>query len=143
MSLRAASSLGKCPFVLIALRSWRFNASIALSCRPLDAAPGERKERRHVLPRVQPRLRDHREARSPFVVEGLERRLGGVGVDGGVDRLQVASDLLALPPRHVLEAVPDQMDDAGLHRRGRVDRLDRLREAVGIRNPDLGVGGCP
>src|SRR5712691_4180627 len=29
MSLRAASSLGKCPFVLIALRSCRFNASIA------------------------------------------------------------------------------------------------------------------
>jgi hypothetical protein len=27
--LRAASSLGKCPFVLIALRSCRFNASIA------------------------------------------------------------------------------------------------------------------
>jgi len=40
---------------------------------------------------------------SPFVVKGLECRLGGVGVDGCVDRLQIASDLLA---RHVLEAVP-------------------------------------
>src|SRR5437660_5817183 len=29
MSLRAASSLGKCPFVLIALRSCRLSASIA------------------------------------------------------------------------------------------------------------------
>src|SRR4051812_39028698 len=89
----------------------------------------KREERCHVLPGVQPRLRDHREARSPFVVEGLERRLGGVGVDGGGDRLQVSRDLLALAPRHVPEAVPDQMHHARLYDRVRVDRLDRLWKA--------------
>jgi hypothetical protein len=120
MSLRAASSLGKCPFVFIALRSCRFNASIAF-VRVHDSTQLRRKreERRHVLPRVQPCLRDHREARSPLVVEGLERGLGGVRVDGGVDRLQVARDLLPLPPRHVLEAVPDQMHHTRLHDRVR------------------------
>ena len=42
MSFRAASSLGKFPLVLIALRSWRLSASIAFvtgmkdgRCRPL------------------------------------------------------------------------------------------------------------
>ena len=34
---------------------------------------GEGEERCHVLPGVLPRLRDHGEARSPGVVEGLER----------------------------------------------------------------------
>jgi hypothetical protein len=51
-----------------------------------------------VLAGVQPGLGDDREARSPLIVEGLERRLRGVGVAGGVDRLQVTRDLLALPP---------------------------------------------
>ena len=60
---------------------------VQLRVRRVDHAAhlvGEGEERRHVLPGVQPRLRDHREARSPFVVEGLKRGLGGVGVDGGV-----------------------------------------------------------
>jgi CheY-like chemotaxis protein len=39
------------------------------------------------------------------------------------------------------EAVPDQVDDAGLHDRGRVDRLDRLREA--LQPVDAAEGGCP
>src|SRR5262249_30428340 len=91
---------------------------------------GKDQERRHVLPGVQPGLRDHGEAGPPRVVERLERRLGGVSIGGGVDRLQVAGDLLALAPGHVLEAVPDQMDEAGLDDRLRVDRLDRLGEAL-------------
>ena len=65
-----------------------------------------------------------------FSSKRLERRLGGVGVDGGVDRLQVAGDLLALAARHVLEAVADQVHDARLHRGLREDRLDRLGEAL-------------
>ena len=49
-------------------------------------------KRDRVLPGVQPRLRDHREAGAPLLVERLERCLGGVGVDGGVDRFQAACD---------------------------------------------------
>jgi len=62
-----------------------------------------------VLPRVQPRLGDDREALPPLLVEGLELGLGLVGVEGGVDRFQIAGDLLTLAPRDVLEAVADQM----------------------------------
>ena len=42
---------------------------------------GEREERDHVLPGVQPRLGDHREPLPPLLVEGLELGLGLVGVD--------------------------------------------------------------
>jgi Tol biopolymer transport system component len=65
-----------------------------------------------------------------------------LGVDGGLGRLQVARDLLPPSPRHVLEAEPDQMDDARLHDRRWEDRLDRLREAfqpVGEDVPDAAL----
>ena len=81
-----------------------------------------------MLPGVQPRLGDDREPLTPLLVEGLELGLGLVGVDGGVDRLQVAGDLLTLAARHVLEAVADQVHDARLHGRLREDRLDRVGE---------------
>src|SRR6266508_2153729 len=131
MSLRAASSLGKCPFVLIALRSCRFNASIAFVVYTTRRSSGGKARNGVTYSQAfSQACVDHREARSPRVVEGLERRLGGVGIDGGVDRLQVASDLLPLPPRHVLEAMPDQVYHTRLHDRVREDRLDRLREAL-------------
>ncbi len=63
-----------------------------------------------MLPGVQPRLGDHREPGAPLLVERLELGLGLVGVDGGVDRLQIAGDLLALAPRHVLQAEADQVN---------------------------------
>jgi hypothetical protein len=56
--------------------------------------------------------------------------MGGVGVDRGVDRPQVAGDLLALAPRHVLQAQADQVDDACLDGRAREDRLDRVGETL-------------
>jgi len=92
-----------------------------------DLGP-ERQKRRDVLPCVQPGLRDHGEALPPLLVEALELRVGVVSVQGGVDRFEVAGDLLALAPGHVLQAVADQMDDARLHDRLGEDRLDRLRE---------------
>ena len=49
---------------------------------------------------------------------------------GGVDRFEVAGDLLALAPRDVFEAVADQVHDARLHDGLGEDRLDRLREAL-------------
>jgi hypothetical protein len=45
-----------------------------------------------VLPDVAPGFADHRVALAPVGFEALERFRGGVGVDGGVDRLQVVSD---------------------------------------------------
>ena len=73
---------------------------------------------------------DHREPLPPLLIEGLELGLGGVGVDGGVDRLQIPGDLLALAPRDVLQRRADQMHDTRLDRRAREDRLDRLREPL-------------
>src|SRR4051794_5692357 len=79
---------------------------------------------------VQSRLGDHWEPRAPFLVEGFERPVGGVGVDGRIDRFEVAGDLLALAPRDVLETVPDEVNDARLNDRLGEGRLDRLREAL-------------
>jgi hypothetical protein len=73
----------------------------------------EGEERDHVLPGVKPGLRDDREPLPPFLVEALELRLRGIGVEGGVDRLEVPGDLFALPARHVLEAVANQMHVMG------------------------------
>jgi hypothetical protein len=53
-----------------------------------------------------------------------------VCVDRGVDRPQVLCDLLVVAARHVAEAVADQVHDAGLHRRGREDRLARFGESL-------------
>ena len=54
--------------------------------------------------------------------------VGSVGVDGGVDRLEVAGDLLALASGEVLEAVADQVHHARLDHGLGEDRLDRLGE---------------
>jgi len=70
------------------------------------------------------------QALTPLLVEGLERRGGRVGVDGGVDGLDVPGDLGPVPLRGVLERVPDQVDDAGLHD-GLVEHgVDALRHAL-------------
>ena len=67
---------------------------------------------------------------APLLVEALEFELGGVGVDGGVDRFEVPGDLLALASRHVLQAVAHEVNHARLHGGLGEDRLDRLREAL-------------
>ena len=83
-----------------------------------------------MLPDVQPRLGDHREPLPPLLVEALELGLGGVSVDRGVDRFEIARDLLTLAARHVLEAVANEVHDAGLDGGLGEDRLDRLGEAL-------------
>src|SRR5215204_2850309 len=72
----------------------------------------------------------HGEPLTPLLVEALERVLGGVGVDGCVDRLQVAGDLLAFPPRDVVQAEANEVNDACLDGGLREDRLDRLGEPL-------------
>ena len=84
-----------------------------------------------MLPRVQPRLSDDREPGAPLLVERLELGLGLVGVLGGVDRFEVAGDLLALAAGHVLHRSANQMNNAGLDGRLGEDRLDRVGEPVG------------
>ena len=104
MSLRAASSLGNCPLVLIAFRSWRFSSAprSRSSCKPLNGRRRKCQGRDHVFPGVRPRLRDHREPGTPLLIEALERPAGAAfASDSGVDRLQVAGDLLALQRGHV------------------------------------------
>ena len=66
--------------------------------------------------KVDAKILCHREPLAPLVVEALERCLGGVCVDGGVDRLEVARDLLALAARHVLQAMAQEVDNACLDR---------------------------
>jgi hypothetical protein len=83
-------------------------------CRSHDGPRGERQERDHVLPGVQPGLGDDREPFSPGLVEALELGLGGGGVDGRVDRLELAGDPLALAPRDVLQPAATEMDTACL-----------------------------
>ena len=63
-----------------------------------------------MLPCVQPRLGDHGEPLAPLLVEGLELGVGLVGVLGGIDRLQVAGDLLALTPGDVAQTCPDEVN---------------------------------
>ena len=54
--------------------------------------------------------------------------LGGLGVDGAVDGLEVAGDGLAVLVGDVAHRASDLVDDAGLHPRLREDGLDRLGE---------------
>ena len=58
-------------------------------------------------------LGDDRESLPPFLVESLELGLGGVGVQGSVDRLEVSGDLLALAAWHVFQGVADEGDNGG------------------------------
>jgi hypothetical protein len=83
-----------------------------------------------MLPGRSPCLADHGQLLPPLLLERLERVQCRVGVDRGVDRPQILGDLLVLTAWHVLQAVTDQMHDAGLHRRGREDSLDRLGESL-------------
>jgi hypothetical protein len=66
-----------------------------------------------------------------------------VGVLGGVDRLQIAGDLLALAG-HVSQARANQTDDACLQSRLGEDRLDRLGEPGQPVDSMTSCGGrCP
>jgi hypothetical protein len=68
-------------------------------------------------PAVSPGLDDHRQLGAPILIERLERLLGRVRVDRGVDRLDMFHDLVVLPAGDVCEAGADQVHDACLHDR--------------------------
>src|SRR6476619_4805699 len=106
MSLRAASSLGKCPFVLIALRSCRFNASIAFVVYTTRRSSGGKARKGVTYSHAFSHACVITGKRDPHLSSKASSAAGAASAsDGGVDRLQVAGDLLALPPGHVLEAV--------------------------------------
>ena len=103
---------------------------------------GEREERDHVLPRVQPRLGDHREPLAPLLVERLE-----LGLRRGRRRWRCRSACRSRATCSrsrrgtYLQAVADQMHDARLDGRLGEDRLDRLGEARSARRRSR--SGCP
>ena len=100
------------------------------------------KERHHPIPGPAPSLGHGRIALTPgTLLEGRQLGLGGLRVGGRVDGLERCSQLPALLPAGVLQAVADQVHDAGLQRRGRKYRLQRLGnplEAIGHSNQDIG-----
>ena len=78
-----------------------------------------------------PDLADRRvfAAPCPFL-EGLQGLAAGVGVSGAIDFAEFGDDGFAVLPGHEIQRIADEMDDAGLNRDLRKDRLDRLREAL-------------
>src|ERR1041384_4673066 len=96
---------------------------------PPDIA-GKGVERDDLAPGAPPALADGRVFLAPeALLEGGERGLAGIGVDGSVNALQSRGHRLAVFPGHKIEAVAQQVDDAGLHRRLREDGGDRFGEA--------------
>ena len=84
--------------------------------------------------------------------ERVELGPGGLGVGGGVDRLERRGDRLAVAVAHEPHRGPDQVHHAGLHGRlgpGRLDRLGEPGQAVAahdqhVADPAVGqVGADP
>ena len=73
----------------------------------------------------------------PFVLEGIELDLRGLGRFRPVDCLQIGHDQLAVLPQHEGQRIADQMDDASLHRGHRKHRADRFGEALRFREGRL------
>lgn len=128
----AASSVGKWPRVLMIFLSSMFRLSKRVG--RVDDAPDlarEGQERHHVLPRPAPGQRDRRVLGAPRACgKRLEQQRGRFCVGRGIDRLERASQRLALLPARVLEACADQVHDARLHGRPGICRPDGLGQAV-------------
>lgn len=91
----------------------------------------EHKERRDMLPGAPPGLHDARVLRAPRAVgELLQGKLRGLFAGSRVDRTQRRGERLAILVTRILQAVAHQMHDAGLHRRARVRRADRLGQPL-------------
>ena len=69
-------------------------------------------------------------------LERLERLQRVVGVDRGIDRLEVPDDLVVLAARDVLQGVADEVHDA------RLDRRERSGVSDGGRRFPLSVWFC-
>ena len=123
--------MGKLPRVLMILRKLRCSASTALVVVDhLSDRRGEREKRDDILPHPPPGLADRRITLAPFALERFQPDERHVGVLGPIDCFDGGQDRLAILPGHEGQAVPDQVHDAGLHEGLRVNRGDRLREAL-------------
>ena len=83
-------------------------------------------ERDELVPRVVPQPDHCWVAGAPFVGQLVQRRPGGGGVDRGVDRFHIPFEFVPVLAGGQPERVADQMDDAGLHDRGRPHVGDHL-----------------
>lgn len=91
----------------------------------------EDEERRDVLPGPLPGRDDHWLLCPPrSVSERLQSLLGSLLAGGGIDWPQRGADGLTILPARVIQAVADQMHDAGLHRRARKGGADGLGQAL-------------
>src|SRR3954465_3840434 len=82
-------------------------------------------------PGAPPALADGRVFAAPgALLEGTERGLAGFGVNRPVDVLERRRNRLSILPGDKIEAVAQQVDDAGLYRGLREDSRDRLGEAL-------------
>ena len=86
---------------------------------------GKGEERDHLGARPSPLLDDHGVGRPPgSALQGTKR--GGCDLRGrrGVHRAQCGGDGFAILPAHKVQAVPNQLHDAGLQRRLGIRRLE-------------------
>ena len=91
----------------------------------------ESEERNDLGPGPAPALADGRVFPAPWAgFEGRQRRFAAGRVDRPVDVLQRRRDRLAVLVGDEVQAVAQQMDDAGLNRRFGKDGDDRLRKAL-------------
>ena len=92
----------------------------------------EREERNHVVPGAAPGGRDGGEFLTPgAALEGIQLGLAPLRRSvRRVDRLDRRGQRLAILPARVVQAVADQVHDAGLQRGGREHRRQRLGHAL-------------
>ena len=106
---------------------------------------GEVQERYDVLPRTVPGGRDAPELLAPGAgCEGLELRGSLLRVGRrGVDRLECGGQWLSVLGAGAARAGANQVHDAGLHGRLRIDRADRLAQALEhVDRGDQDIGGA-
>jgi hypothetical protein len=88
------------------------------------------KKRDHLAPRPAPALAYGGIALPPFAsLEGGERFLGSLGIEGAVNALQGAGQRLAMLSGDEVHRVPEQVHDAGLDDRFGEHGCDRIGEA--------------
>src|SRR5690606_2939905 len=94
-------------------------------------ALGECEEWDNVVPVAPPTQRDRGITLPPIAgLELLQRLHAGLGVAGPIDGSERRYDGLAILPRHKLERMTDQVDDAGLYNRFGEHGSDRFRKAL-------------
>lgn len=91
----------------------------------------EGQEPNHAVPGIAPCCADRGESLALRAVgKDIEFELGGLGIDGGIDGFDCGGQCLAILPARVIEAVADQVHDAGLLRGCREHRRQRFGHAL-------------